>query len=107
MGEAALDEDGDPTLLDGSATYFRQPRFASGQLFVGSNVTCLIVNTYFNPSLLELIQEMTAADVVIENVPPELVGSNYQSLFEHMLRYHSVLPVGLYRITAGRGGSRR
>lgn len=80
-----------------TSDYFRQARFASGQLFVSSLVTSLVVNTLFNPSLALLVQEMVSAQVVITSAPKEYVGASYMELFKCFLLKQNLVALGLFR----------
>jgi hypothetical protein len=80
-----------------TSDYFRQARFASGQLFVSSLVTSLVVNTLFNPSLALLVQEMVSAQVVLAAAPKEYVGKSYLELFKCLLLKQNLVAMGLYR----------
>merc|ERR1719189_867426 len=77
--------------------YFQQPRFASGQLFVGTVITSLVVNTFYNPSLSELVHCMIASNVYTSLVPMEWVGKSYSEYFDHLLWQEERLAVGLLR----------
>jgi len=77
--------------------YFRQARYATGQLFVGSVVTSLTVNTYFNPSLWELVHQMIKAEVVMVPLPRDWEGKSYYEYFDKLLREDELMPVAIYR----------
>lgn len=77
--------------------YYQQPRFASGQLFVGAVVTSLVVNTFYNPSLSDLVGSMIASNVFTSLVPLEWVGKSYFEYFDYLLWTENRLAVGLLR----------
>uniref|UniRef100_A0A7S2HRB2 Potassium channel domain-containing protein n=1 Tax=Zooxanthella nutricula TaxID=1333877 RepID=A0A7S2HRB2_9DINO len=77
--------------------YFAQPRFASGQLYVGTIVTSLVVNTFYNPSLSDLVSAMIAADIYKALVPQPFVGKSYFEFFDHLLWAEQRLAVGILR----------
>jgi hypothetical protein len=80
-----------------TSDYFRQARFASGQLFVSSLVTSLVVNTLFNPSLALLVQEMVSAQVVLAAAPAEYKGKSYLQVFKWLMLKRNLIAMGLYR----------
>merc|ERR1719468_563520 len=80
-----------------SKAYFRQARFASGQLFVGDVVTSLAANTFFNPSLCDLVSTMISADVLLLEVPPRWVGNPYIEYFSNLLWSKDLLAIGILR----------
>jgi len=77
--------------------FYLQPRFASGQMFCGSVVTSLVVNTFYNPSLSELVSSMISALVFILQVPNEWIGKSYFDFFDHLLVEENRLCVGILR----------
>jgi len=91
MGE----EDSSPGAL--VTEYYRQPRYACGQLFVGNVVTSLAVNTFFNPSLAHLINVMIASHVVTVEVTREWEGKMYYEYFDHLLWDRQLMPIGIFR----------
>jgi len=77
--------------------YYRQARYATGQLFVGNVVTSLAVNTFFNPSLWELVHKMIKQHVEIVPLPREFEGRPYLDFFDKLIREDEVMPVAIYR----------
>jgi hypothetical protein len=77
--------------------YYRQPRFACGQLFVANVMTSLAVNSFFNPSLSELVHKMIKAEVEIIPLPREWEEKTYLEYFEKLLREDEVMPVAILR----------
>jgi len=73
----------EPKLID---EYYRQARYACGQLFVGNVITSLTVNTFFNPSLWELVHQMISAEVVMVPLPRDWEGKSYYEYFDKLLR---------------------
>jgi hypothetical protein len=77
--------------------YYRQARYACGQLFVGNVVTSLTVNTFFNPSLWELVHKMIEAEVVMVPLPRDWEGKSYYEYFDKLLREDQLMAVAIYR----------
>ncbi|KAF4678317.1 Calcium-activated potassium channel subunit alpha-1 [Perkinsus chesapeaki] len=77
--------------------YFRQPRFACGQLFVGSVVTSLVANTFYNPSLALLVQQMISSRILMVLLPSAWAGRAYLDLFQHLILDRNLLAIGLFR----------
>merc|ERR1740130_2640731 len=77
--------------------YYRQARYACGQLFVGNVVTSLTVNTFFNPSLWELVHQMIKAEVVMVPLPRDWEGKSYYEYFDKLLREDELMAVAIYR----------
>lgn len=77
--------------------YYRQARYACGQLFVGNVVTSLTVNTFFNPSLWELVHQMISAEVVMVPLPRDWEGKSYYEYFDKLLREDELMAVAIYR----------
>jgi len=77
--------------------YFRQPRFASGQLYASTIITSLVANTFYSPSLSELLRSMVAADVHTVPVPPAWAGKSYFEYFDHLLWTEERLAVCILR----------
>jgi len=84
-------------LLKKVPDYYYQPRFASGQLFVGACVTSLAVNTYYNPSLYQLVRAMIASNVIMIKVPASWVGKSYFEFFDHLLWSQGLLSIAIFR----------
>jgi hypothetical protein len=87
--------------------YYRQPRYACGQLFVGNIITSLTVNTFYNPSLWELVHQMIKAEVVMVPLPRDWEGKSYIEYFGKLLRDDDLMPVGIYRKSEAAHRSRR
>jgi hypothetical protein len=78
--------------------YYRQPRYACGQLFVGNIITSLTVNTFYNPSLWELVHQMIKADVIIVPVSKDWEGKSYYEFFtQKLLQEDDLMGVAIYR----------
>merc|ERR1740117_1536263 len=77
--------------------YYRQARYATGQLFVGNVITSLVVNTFFNPSLWELVHQMIKAEVVMVPLPRDWEGKSYYEYFDKLLREDELMAVAIYR----------
>ncbi|KAF4667502.1 Calcium-activated potassium channel subunit alpha-1 [Perkinsus olseni] len=77
--------------------YFRQPRFACGQLYVGSVVTSLVANTFYNPSLAQLVQQMISSRILMVILPTAWAGRSYLDLFQHLILDRNLLAIGLFR----------
>lgn len=78
--------------------FYRQPRFASGQLYVGSTITSVLVNAHFNPSLTELVSTLIGSNVVMVSVTPVWVGRPYNEFFDDLLWSQQLLAVGIFRL---------
>mmetsp|Transcript_23393 Transcript_23393/g.53987 ORF Transcript_23393/g.53987 Transcript_23393/m.53987 type:complete len:1116 (+) Transcript_23393:63-3410(+) len=83
--------------------YYRQPRFACGQLVISSVVTSLVANVFYNPSLSHLVTAMVDSNVVMETVPPEWAGKSYFEYFDDLLWNKALLPIAIYRVVVSRG----
>lgn len=91
-----------------SAEYYRQQRYACGQLFVGTIVTSLVVNTFYNPSLCEMITTMLGTHTTMLKIPKNWVGKSYFEFFDHLLYTEGLMAVGIFRSAAKRAkGSAR
>jgi hypothetical protein len=77
--------------------YYWQPRYASGQLFVGSVVTSLAVNSFYNPTLCKLVSTMSSSDISCIEVKLNWVGKSYFEFFDHLLWAEQLLAVGIFR----------
>jgi len=66
-------------------------------MFISSVVTSLVVNTYYNPSLSELVTSMISSVVTTKQVPFEWVGKSYFEYFDHLLAVEGSLAVGILR----------
>jgi hypothetical protein len=87
--------------------YFRQPRYACGQLFVGNIITSLTVNTFFNPSLWELVHQMIKAEVVMVPLPRDWEGKAYYEFFDKLLREDDLMAVAIYRLSEADHGRKK
>jgi len=81
--------------------YFRQPRFACGQLFISNVVTSLVVNTFYNQSLAQLVQAMVGAHVKTVVVPREWEGKSYMEYFDYLLWEKHLMAIGIFRKAQG------
>merc|ERR1711977_157346 len=81
--------------------YFRQPRFACGQLFISNVVTSLVVNTFYNQSLAQLVGAMVGAHVKTVTVPREWEGKSYMEYFDYLLWEKHLMAIGIFRRAAG------
>jgi len=77
--------------------YYKQPRYACAQLFVGSVVTSLAANTFFNPTLTELVSMMAQAKVSVQSVGREWSGKSYYEYHGHLLWFDKLYAIGIYR----------
>lgn len=83
----------EPVVLE----YYRQARFASGQLLVGSIATALAVNTFYSPSLAQVVSTMISSNVLIVPASKEWIGKFYFEYFEWLLWSQELLGVGIFR----------
>lgn len=78
--------------------YFVQPRFAAGRLFAGSSTfTSLAANTFYNPTLIDLVSAMIMTQITMIRLPPAWEGKSYFELFDLLLWKQSLLAIGIYR----------
>jgi len=102
-GGGAVDPFGD-TSGKMDSDYYRSELFCAGKMFVGTAVTSLAINTFYNPSLHELVMTMLKSKISSVNVPRKWIGRPYRELFEKLLWGEQLLPVGLYRQGGSGGG---
>jgi len=81
--------------------YYRTARYARGQLFVDTTLTSLAVNTFYNPSLCELVSAMISAPMSRWQVSAEWVTKSFFELFDHLLWVEQLLAVALFREQGG------
>ncbi|CAK0866703.1 unnamed protein product [Prorocentrum cordatum] len=81
--------------------YYRTARYARGQLFVDTTLTSLAVNTFYNPSLCELVSAMISAPMSRWQVSTEWVTKSFFELFDHLLWVEQLLAVALFREQGG------
>lgn len=81
--------------------YFRQPRFACGRLFVSNVVTSLVVNTFYNSSLAQLVGAMVSAQISTVTVPREWEGKSYMEYFDYLLWEKQLMAIGIFRRAQG------
>jgi hypothetical protein len=86
--------------------YYRQARYACGQLFVGNVITSLTVNTFYNPSLWELVHQMIKAEVVMVSLPRDWEGKSYYEYFDKLLREDELMAVAVYRRAEAKSDSK-
>lgn len=77
--------------------YYLQPRFAAGELFVSSVLTSLVANTFYNPSLCDLVRFLVSAQITMVPLLPAWVGKPYIDLFDHLLFTEALLGIGIFR----------
>lgn len=80
-----------------SSEYYRQARFASGQMFTPSIVTSLAASALCNPSLTLLIRSLIQAHMLLVPVPKEWETRTYADLFTWCLQEKNILALGLWR----------
>jgi hypothetical protein len=81
--------------------YYRQPRFACGRLFVSNVVTSLVVNTFYNQSLAQLVGAMVSAQISTVTVPREWEGKSYMEYFDYLLWEKQLMAIGVFRKAQG------
>lgn len=87
-------------------SYCLQPRFAAGKLFAGSGAfTNLAANTFYNPSLIDLVSNMINTELSMIRLPVSWEGKTYCELVEHLLWNEKLLAVGIYRYAKMTAGS--
>lgn len=78
--------------------YVNTRRFMSGQLFAsGQAITSLTANMLYNPALGVLVQEMLSCRFVVLPMPMEFKGTNFEQLYQHMIRKRNLIAVALLR----------
>ncbi|CAE7194869.1 unnamed protein product, partial [Symbiodinium pilosum] len=78
--------------------YFVQPRFAAGRLFAGGTTfTSLAANTFYNPTLIDLVSTMVTTQIRMVKLPHSWEGKSYFELFDFLLWKEKLLAVGIYR----------
>merc|ERR1719335_1461794 len=80
-----------------SSEYYRQARFASGQLFTPSIVTSFAASALCNPSLTLLIRALLTANMLLVPVPTEWETRTYGDLYVWCLQQKNILALGLWR----------
>jgi hypothetical protein len=99
-GEKDEDEEEDEKAEDmeeDMSQFYRQPRFACGQLFLGNVVTSMAANSLYNPSLSPLVSVMIASQITFVAVPKEWAGKTYLEYFDHLFWTRELLALGIYR----------
>eukprot|EP00931_Biecheleriopsis_adriatica_P005603 TRINITY_DN107095_c0_g1_i1.p1 TRINITY_DN107095_c0_g1~~TRINITY_DN107095_c0_g1_i1.p1 ORF type:complete len:1029 (+),score=209.40 TRINITY_DN107095_c0_g1_i1:25-3111(+) len=117
LAQAVTKTGGKPKKLE---DYFVQPRFAAGRLLAGGTTfTSLAANTFYNPTLIDLVSCMITTQITMVRLPPAWEGKSYFELFDYLLWKQKLLAVGIYReadmslvgasggVSAGRGGRAR
>jgi hypothetical protein len=77
--------------------YYRSELFAGGRMFVGTALTSLAVNTFYNPSLHELVMTMLSCQICTVSVPKNWIGRSYRDLIDRLLWGENLLPIALFR----------
>lgn len=77
--------------------YYRSELFAGGRMFVGTALTSLAVNTFYNPSLHELVMTMLTCQICTVSVPKNWIGRSYRDLIDRLLWGENLLPIALFR----------
>lgn len=103
----SLRSDASVNMGSSSDEYYRQQRYACGQLFVGTIVTSLVVNTYYNPTLCEMITAMIGTHTTMVRVPKAWVGKSYFEFFDYLLYTEGYMAIGIFRSVARRATNQR
>eukprot|EP00930_Biecheleria_cincta_P071031 TRINITY_DN58591_c0_g1_i1.p1 TRINITY_DN58591_c0_g1~~TRINITY_DN58591_c0_g1_i1.p1 ORF type:complete len:1044 (+),score=166.57 TRINITY_DN58591_c0_g1_i1:142-3273(+) len=78
--------------------YYLQPRFAAGRLFAGSNAFVgLAANTFYNPSLMQMVSRMITTEISMLRLPHAWEGKPYAELLDYLLWQQKFLAIGIYR----------
>ncbi|CAJ1449485.1 unnamed protein product, partial [Effrenium voratum] len=78
--------------------YFVQPRFAAGRLFAGGTTfASLAANTFYNPTLIDLVSTMVTTQIRMVKLPHSWEGKSYFELFDFLLWKEKLLAIGIYR----------
>lgn len=101
QGKTLIDTQGQAEIAGPDVPYYRTARYARGQLFVDTTLTSLAVNTFYNPSLCELVRAMISAPMSRWQVSAEWVTKSFFELFDHLLWVEQLLAVALFREQGG------
>lgn len=78
--------------------YYVQPRFAAGRLFAGGTTfASLAANTFYNPTLIDLVSTMVTTHIRMVKLPHSWEGKSYFELFDFLLWKEKLLAIGIYR----------
>eukprot|EP00929_Paragymnodinium_shiwhaense_P022758 TRINITY_DN14444_c3_g1_i1.p1 TRINITY_DN14444_c3_g1~~TRINITY_DN14444_c3_g1_i1.p1 ORF type:complete len:1126 (+),score=244.01 TRINITY_DN14444_c3_g1_i1:182-3559(+) len=77
--------------------YVYHYRFMKGQVFVSSSMTSFVANTFYNPSLVQLVQYLMQAPLLILPLPAAWERKSYADLSMWLLKNRNLLALGLYR----------
>lgn len=78
--------------------YYVQPRFAAGRLFAGGTTfASLAANTFYNPTLIDLVSTMVTTHIRMVKLPHSCEGKSYFELFDFLLWKEKLLAIGIYR----------
>lgn len=94
---------------------YRNPNYASGQVFYATLLDTLIGQTFYNVDLLDILEELVKPDtmhlVALADLPQLLVESEdgkpqcklrtYLELFTYFVTHERALPLGIYRKGTG------
>eukprot|EP01130_Rhizamoeba_saxonica_P016483 TRINITY_DN7629_c0_g1_i1.p1 TRINITY_DN7629_c0_g1~~TRINITY_DN7629_c0_g1_i1.p1 ORF type:complete len:834 (+),score=104.48 TRINITY_DN7629_c0_g1_i1:1-2502(+) len=75
------------------------PGFINGTVYSSLMLDSLLCQVFFNPDVLEVLQEMILSDtsnITLKTIPKELHGRSYGSTFRYYTRTN-VIPMGLLR----------
>jgi len=75
------------------------PYYAAGQVFASSCLDTLMVQSYFNVHVVQLIERLISGyvfNIPISEFCPELVGYEFREVFKRMLE-NQLLALGIYR----------
>eukprot|EP00930_Biecheleria_cincta_P041683 TRINITY_DN28619_c0_g1_i1.p1 TRINITY_DN28619_c0_g1~~TRINITY_DN28619_c0_g1_i1.p1 ORF type:complete len:994 (+),score=111.32 TRINITY_DN28619_c0_g1_i1:263-3244(+) len=78
--------------------YFTQPRFAAGRLLAGATAfSSLAANTFYNPTLIDLVSTMITTQITMVTLPHAWEGKSFFELFDSLLWKQKLLAIGIYR----------
>ncbi len=94
---------------------YRNPNYASGQVFYATLLDTLIGQTYYNVDLLDILEDLIKPDTVhlvaltdrpqllteSGDAKPECKLRTFLELFTYFVTQERVLPLGIYRKGSG------
>jgi len=77
--------------------YAHHHRFMTGQVFIASSMTALVANTFYNPSLLGMVDSLMQAPMILLPLPAAWEKKTYALLVAWLLKKRNLLALGLIR----------
>jgi len=73
------------------------PRYLRGQVFYASTVTSMVASSMYNPNLINMVDALIEAPMMIIDVPKVFYQSRFQDFAIWLFRERGLLPLALYR----------